>query len=90
MSYVYDNIKYPAIAREMGIEGMVVVSFVVDKDGSIVDLKILRDPGAGCGKEAARVVKLMNRLSQKWTPGKQRGQAVKVRYNLPVRFRLNG
>jgi protein TonB len=90
LSYVYDHIKYPEIAREMGIEGMVVVSFIVDKDGTIIDMEIKRDPGGGCGKEAVRVIRLMNKMSQKWTPGKQRGKAVQVRYNLPIRFRLNG
>lgn len=89
LGYLKENLVYPQIARENTIEGTAVISFVVNKDGSIGDYKILRDPGAGCGKEALRVVKMMNKMKSKWTPGKQRGKAVKVRYNLPVRFRLS-
>lgn len=89
LKYIYANIQYPAMARENGIEGMAVVSFVVDKNGKLTDLNILRDPGGGCGKEALRVIKNMNKMSDRWTPGKQRGKAVRVRYNLPVRFKLN-
>lgn len=88
LDYIYKTIKYPAMAREAGIEGLVVVSFVVAKDGSIKDAKVRRDIGGGCGKEALRVVKDMTKLPEKWTPGKQRGRAVGVRYNLPVKFRL--
>ena len=83
------NIKYPTMARENGIEGMSVVSFTVMEDGTIQDAKILRDPGGGCGKEALRIVKMMNSMPKKWTPGKQRGKSVRVKYNLPVRFKLN-
>lgn len=89
LSFIYDNIKYPAMALEGQIEGTVVVSFVINKDGSVVDIKVLRDPGGGCGKETTRIVKMMNKMTEKWTPGKQRGKAVRVRYNLPVRFKLN-
>jgi protein TonB len=78
------NIKYPAIARENGIEGQVVLSFVVEKDGSITDIKPLRELGGGCTDEAIRVVKMM----PKWRPGKQNGRAVKVKYTLPVKFKL--
>lgn len=85
LKFIYDNIKYPAIARENGVEGMVVVSFVVEKDGSISDAKIARDIGAGCGQEAVRVVNMM----PKWNPGKQRGRPVRVQFNLPVKFKLN-
>lgn len=89
LAFIYANIQYPAAARELGVEGMAVITFVVEKDGSITDIKVLRDPGAGCGKEAQRVVKKMNDLDKKWTPGKQRGRTVKVRYNLPVKFKLH-
>ena len=88
LEFIYKNIKYPAIARENGVEGTVVVSFVVDKDGSIQDARVVRDIGAQCGQEALRVVNLMNSKGLKWTPGKQRGRAVKVQFNLPVKFRL--
>ncbi len=88
LEYIYKNIRYPAMARENGVQGQVVVSFVVNKDGSVTDAKILRDKGAGLGEEALRIVRSFNSLPQKWTPGKQRGKPVKVQYNLPVRFRL--
>ena len=88
LKYLYSNIKYPAIAKENGVEGKVYISFVVEKDGSITDTKLLRDIGAGCGDEALRVVKMMNNLPEKWTPGKQRGRSVRVQYNLPVQFEL--
>ncbi|HFA49435.1 MAG TPA: energy transducer TonB [Bacteroidetes bacterium] len=85
LSYLYKNIRYPAIARENGVEGMVVIRFVVEKEGNISGLKIVRDIGAGCGEEALRVVKNM----PDWIPGKQRGRPVRVQYNLPVKFKLN-
>lgn len=88
LEYIYKNIKYPTIARENGVEGTAVISFVVEKDGSITDAKLLRDPGAGTGDEALRVVEKMNELPNKWTPGKQRNEAVRVQFNLPVKFRL--
>lgn len=90
LAFIYDNIKYPSMARENNIEGTAVISFVINKKGLVEDIKVLRDPGGGCGKEAARIIKMMNKMSENWTPGKQRGRAVKVRYNLPVKFRLNG
>jgi len=90
LSFIYANIKYPVMALENQIEGTVIVSFVINKDGSVVDIKVLRDPGGGCGKETTRIVKMMNKMSKKWTPGKQRGKSVRVRYNLPVRFKING
>jgi protein TonB len=89
LRFIYANIKYPAMAIEAQIEGTVIVSFVINKDGSVVDIKVLREPGGGCGKETTRIVKMMNKMAKKWTPGKQRGKAVRVRYNLPVKFKLN-
>jgi len=82
--YLGTSIKYPALAKENNITGKVYVTFVVEKDGSIANPRILRDIGGGCGQEAIRVVKAM----PKWTPGKQRGKAVRVQYNLPVSFVL--
>ena len=82
--YLSENIDYPAMAADAGIQGVVYVSFVVDKDGQVKDVKVLRGIGGGCDKEAIRVVKSM----PKWAPGRQRGKSVKVQYNLPVRFRL--
>ena len=82
--YLAQSIKYPQLARENSITGRVYVTFVVEKDGSVSGVKVLRDIGGGCGAEAVRVVKAM----PKWTPGKQRGKAVRVQYNLPVNFTL--
>ena len=83
--YLASNIKYPQLAKENNITGKVFVSFVVEKDGSVGQVKILRDIGGGCGAEAVRVVKAM----PKWTPGKQRGKPVRTQFNLPVDFSLN-
>ncbi|MEZ4910536.1 MAG: energy transducer TonB [Saprospiraceae bacterium] len=90
LEYIYKNLKYPAIARENGVEGQVVIQFVVDRQGKISEAKIVRDIGAGCGAAAESVVLGMNDLPQKWTPGKQRGRPVKVLYTLPVKFKLEG
>jgi len=88
LAFVYANIKYPSIARENSVEGTVVVRFVVTENGTIEDAEIIRDIGAGCGAEALRVVKLMNDLPERWTPGMQRGRKVPVYFNLPVKFML--
>ena len=85
MAYLSENMKYPKKARKKGIEGQVVVTFVVDKEGKVTDVRILRDPGGGCGEEAARLVREMPR----WTPGMANDRPVKVRYTLPMRFRLD-
>lgn len=82
--YLGKNIKYPQIAKEAGISGVVYVNFVVGSNGNISDVKVLRGIGGGCDEEAVRVVKNM----PKWKPGKQRGKPVKVSYNLPIRFSL--
>ena len=84
MEYVGKNIKYPQIARETGIQGRVFISFVVEPDGSVSNVKLLRGIGGGCDEEAMRVVKSM----PKWKPGKQRGKAVRVSYQIPVFFKL--
>ena len=84
LAFLQRNIVYPELARENGIEGKVYVTFVVETDGSISNVKVLRDIGGGCGQEAVRVVKLM----PKWKPGKQAGKVVRVQYNLPIYFVL--
>ena len=84
LKFIYANINYPPIARDNGVEGTVYVSFVVERDGLITDVKVVRDIGAGCGEEAVRVVKKMPR----WNPGKQRGRPVRVQFNLPVKYKL--
>ncbi len=82
--YLSDNIKYPVIAQETGIQGRVVCQFVVNRDGSIVDVEVVRGVDKSLDAEAVRVIKSM----PKWSPGKQRGKAVRVKYSLPVNFRL--
>jgi periplasmic protein TonB len=82
--FLAENIKYPQMAKESGIQGRVFVTFVVERDGSVTDVRVLRGIGGGCDEEAIRVVKSM----PKWSPGKQRGKAVRVQYNLPVKFTL--
>lgn len=82
--FLASNIKYPQEAKEEKITGKVIITFVVEKDGSINDIKILRDIGYGCGEEAKRVVKLM----PKWKPAKQRGKFVRQQFVLPVNFNL--
>ena len=84
-NWLAENIKYPQVAKETGITGTVIVSFIVERDGSISNITIRKDIGGGCGEEAVRVVKLM----PKWKPGKQKGAPVRVQYNLPIRFSLN-
>ena len=83
--FLEDNLRYPQMAREAGIQGTVFVTFVVETDGSVTDVQILRGIGGGCDQEAVRVVEMMPR----WEPGRQRGQAVRVQFNMPIRFRLN-
>ena len=84
-AYVGKQMKYPAQARRMGIEGKVYVTFVVGKDGSLTDVKVLKGIGAGCDEEAVRVLS----KAPKWKPGKQRGRPVRVRMQLPIIFKLN-
>lgn len=83
--YLQKEIQYPNQARDGNIEGKVYVRFVVEKDGSITNIRIMRDIGGGCGEEAKRVVKGM----PKWKPGKQRGRAVRSEFTLPVNFQLS-
>ena len=83
--FLSENVKYPVIAQENGIQGRVICQFVVNRDGSIVDVEVVRSAGdASLDKEAVRVIKSM----PKWKPGKQRGKAVRVKYTLPVNFKL--
>jgi periplasmic protein TonB len=84
IKYLQNNIKYPDEAKELGVQGKVFVTFVVEVDGSITDVKVLRGIGAGCDEEAIRVVRGM----PKWIPGKQRGVPVRVQFNLPIKFTL--
>lgn len=82
--YINRELKYPEEAVENGVQGVVYVTFVVETDGSVTGVNVLRGIGGGCNEEAVRVVSAM----PNWTPGKQRGKEVRVKYNLPLRFKL--
>ena len=84
--YLRENIHYPKDAKEAGIQGTVYVSFIIEKDGRVTNVKVLRGIGGGCDKESVRVISNM----PNWTPGTQRGKAVRVQYNMPIRFVLAG
>ena len=84
MQYLSSNIKYPVVAEENGVQGRVVCTFVVERDGSITDVKVAKSVDPSLDKEAMRVVKSMPH----WIPGKQNGAAVRVKYTVPVTFRL--
>ncbi|MBQ8701161.1 MAG: energy transducer TonB [Prevotella sp.] len=84
MQWLGQNMQYPVVAAENGIQGRVIVQFVVEKDGSITDVRVARGVDPYLDKEAARVVKMMPR----WIPGKQNGSAVRVKYTVPVVFKL--
>ena len=85
MKWLAEHIKYPAICQEQGVQGRVFLKFVVNRDGSIVDVEVVRSPDPNLSKEAERVVKLM----PKWKPARQGNKTVRARFNLPVNFRLN-
>ena len=84
MEFLRKNVVYPVVAQENGVQGRVVISFVVERDGSITDVKVARSVDPSLDREAARVVKSM----PNWIPGKQNGSSVRVKYNVPVSFRL--
>lgn len=84
MSYLGKNIKYPTIAQENGTQGRVIIQFVVERDGTITDVRVARGVDPYLDKEAVRVVQSM----PKWIPGKQNGKAVRVKFTVPVMFRL--
>jgi protein TonB len=84
LKYIAQNVKYPVICQENGVQGMVSVSFVINEKGEVTNVKAFRGTDANLEQEAVRVVKSL----PNWKPGKQRGKAVKVSYNVPVRFKL--
>nr|NQU89230.1 energy transducer TonB [Bacteroidota bacterium] len=86
MKFLQENIKYPQMARESGIQGTVYVTFVVEPNGSVSDVRVLRGIGGGCDEEAIRVIKMM----PNWKPGQQRGKPVRVQFNMPIKFTLQG
>jgi len=83
-NYLGRNIKFPYLAKDAGIQGIVYVTFVIMEDGSIANARVLRGIGAGCDEEALRVIKKM----PNWKPGKQRGRPVRVQFNMPINFKL--
>ncbi len=82
--YIAQNMHYPELARENGIEGKVVIEFIVNKNGSISDAKVVRGIGGGCDEEALRIINGM----PAWKPGMQKGAPINVRYSLPIAFKL--
>ena len=84
-NYLSENLKYPTQARRMGIEGTVIIVFVINTDGSIQDVEVLRGVGGGCDEEAIKII----RRAPKWSPGMQKGKAVRTRMRLPIRFKLS-
>jgi protein TonB len=84
--FLAENISYPAEAREASIQGTVYITFVIEKDGTIADVRVLRGIGGGCDEEAVRVIRKMPR----WLPGKQRGKPVRVQFNMPIKFSMAG
>jgi protein TonB len=84
LKYLGENIKYPAKAKEAGISGTVIMSFIIEKDGTISNVKVFRGLGGGCNEEAIRVVSKMPR----WSPGRQHNQPVRVQFHIPLNFFL--
>jgi protein TonB len=96
IQWVYTQIRYPRMAVENGISGTAIVSFTITEYGTIIDCETVRDPGGGCGQEALRIVQSMNELPRRWTAGSEtltaegeRGKDVRLKYNLPISFKLN-
>ena len=85
LKYLTDSVKYPELAKKHGVQGRVVIGFIVEKDGSLTNVKVLRAVDRALDAEALRVMKAM----PNWLPGQQDGRFVRVRYNVPLRFKLN-
>ncbi len=85
LRFIKNNLRYPLSAQENGIQGTVILNFVVDREGRIINLKVVKGIGFGCDEESMRVIEKM----PSWSPGKQRGQAVLVSFTMPIRFVLN-
>lgn len=84
MQAIYENIRYPDVARRVGIEGRVIIQFMVDENGEVRNPQVIRGIGGGCDEAAIAAIQAVE-----WTPGRQRGRAVKVQFQLPIMFRLN-
>lgn len=88
LEYVYKNVQYPSDARQKGLQGDAVVTFVVEKDGTMSGLRIISHPGGGVGEEALRVMRLIQSKGVVWKPGKKADMPVRVQFSMPVRFKL--
>ncbi len=86
--YIQDNLIYPEEAKGQKIEGEVYMQFTIGKDGSVIDIKMVKDIGYGCGKAAVAVIEKMNAMNERWIPGRQRGRLVEVLYTQPIKFKL--
>lgn len=89
LEFIYKNIQYPVEARMNGAQGSAVITFVVEKDGTMTGLRIVSDPGFGMGEESLRVMQLLQTKGIAWKPGKKNGVPVRVQYNTPIRFKLS-
>lgn len=90
ITFIAQNIHYPAIAREAGFEGAVFLRFTVEVDGTVTNIEVLKDktPGGGLKEEAVKVIEKMNSMPEKWRAGRQRGKAVRVNMTIPIKFTL--
>ena len=88
VAFIGDNLKYPKTAMDKKVEGKALISFVINSQGLVENIKILENPGQGCGEEAVRVVELMNSKGMKWVPAQKDGKAVAVDFKLPFQFKL--
>lgn len=88
LEFIYNNLKYPELARSSGVEGQIVLQFIIEKDGSVSNINVVRPLEGGCTEAAVEVVEAMNKMDSKWTPGKQSGKVVRVKYTLPIKFKL--
>lgn len=87
-AFIYENLRLPSEAINAKIEGRVIMQFIIEPGGEITNVRVVRDIGYGCGNEAMRVVNLMNYMDAKWVPGKHNGKNVRVKYHLPITFKL--
>lgn len=88
LQYIYHNIRYPKKARDRGVEGLAVVSFIVEAHGAITEIEVVRDPGSGLGKAVNKVVSKMKKDNIRFEPGIRKGKPVAVQFMLPVKFKL--
>lgn len=87
LKFLYTNLRYLQSAREQGVAGKVVVGFIIEKDGQMTNLRIIRDPGGGLGDEVLRVLRLMQADPRRWTPATQRGKPVRIEFMIPVQMK---